>query len=153
MMKCPLCQSERRLAVGSFVHIRTVIPVASVEVIVSIVPSENSWQQPSREDAEIMTISQVTVASSKRQQRIACGMSLLSRSVAMHVSAGVGSRSEPPKLVTVIIAQITRRVLKSQLERVVARDQRHGWKPTRHVSLRTCYELSNRVPYELQFLR
>ena len=117
-----------------------------------IVPSNHLWQQPSREDAEIMTKSQVTVASSKKQQRIGCGMSLLSHSVAMNVSAGVGSRSEPPKLVTVIIAQIRRHVLKSQLERVVARDQRHGQKPTRHVSLRTCYGLSNRVPYELQFL-
>ena len=94
MMKCPSCLPERRLTVGSFVHIVIVIPVASVEVRVSIVPSEPSWQQPSREDAEIMTISQVTVASSKQQQRMACGMSLLSRAVAMHVSAGVGSRSD-----------------------------------------------------------
>ena len=81
------------MTVGSFVNIVIVIPVASVEVIVSIVPSENSQQQPSREDAEIMTISQVTVASSKKQQRIACGMPLLSRAVVMHVSAGVGSSS------------------------------------------------------------
>ena len=94
MMKCPSCLSERRLAVISFVNIIIVIPVASVEVRVSIVPSGHSWQQPLREDAKLMTISQLTVASSKRQQRVACGMSFLSRADAMHVSAGVGSRSD-----------------------------------------------------------
>ena len=94
MMKCTSWLSVRSLTVVSFVRITIVIHVASVEVRVSIVPSEPSWQQPSREDAEIMTISQVTVASSKQQQRMACGMSLLSRAVAMHVSAGVGLRSK-----------------------------------------------------------
>ena len=94
MMKCQSWLSVRRLTVVSFVRITIVIHVASVEVRVSIVPSEHSLQQPSREDAEIMTISQVTVASSKQQQRMACGMSLLSRAVAMHVSAGVGLRSK-----------------------------------------------------------
>ena len=93
MMKCQSCLSERRLTVGSFVYIVIIIPVASVEVRVSIVPSGHSWQKPSREDAEIMTIFQVTDASSKMQQRLACGMSLLSRAAAMQISAGVGSRS------------------------------------------------------------
>ena len=76
----------------------------------------------------------MTVAASKRQQADACGMRSVSYPITIHVSAGARPSPDTSDMVSVKTRGSSRVLLRGQLQRAVARDQRHS--TARCISLR-----------------
>ena len=85
----------------------------------------------------------MTVAASKRQQADACGMRSVSYPITIHVSAGARPSPDTPDMVSVTSRESSRVLLRGQLQRAVARDQRHVRGQTRHDLIPTRRDLSN----------